>query len=208
MKNYVMKKCIIQNSIRMVRIIGLCLGFITGLEILSVALIYGEMKGTAHDFSDEDFANGDSCIVCHAAHSESSSMLWNHKTSTANYQLYENTYGAMIQPGMNNVTRFCLSCHDGTVAIDSFDKKNGKEFMDGNELIGTDLRNHHAVSIEYKNGVWHLKDSSSPSGFGGSIEQDLLKDGKVECISCHNIHNNNPSNLRFTDDVCVCHRMH
>ncbi|HXG57533.1 MAG TPA: cytochrome c3 family protein [Thermoanaerobaculia bacterium] len=48
------------------------------------------------------------------------------------------------------------------------------------------------MEISYENsfleGRGSLRAPSSPSGLGGSIESDLLVDGRIECTSCHNPH--------------------
>ncbi|MDP3980442.1 MAG: cytochrome c3 family protein [Chlamydiota bacterium] len=168
-----------------------------------VLLVHADIEGGHHDFSDEPWASTQLCIVCHAGHNTAQASLWNHQISQANYILYESSYGAHSeQPGMNSVTRFCLSCHDGTVPIDSFGNRQGSKYIEGS--IGTNLNNHHPVSVEYNsNLVWHLKDPSSPSGQGGTIEEDLLRNGMVECISCHNPHNETDPN-----ELCLsCHQM-
>lgn len=72
------------------------------------------------------------CVYCHTPHGASSSMaaapLWNRTNPVANgatYELYTNPLtgkslssgNSVTEPGINSIT--CLSCHDGTVAIDS-----------------------------------------------------------------------------------------
>lgn len=63
------------------------------------------------------------CVYCHTPHGASAQIdapLWNRTTNTTNYTVYDKprTLNRPIsQPGPNSLT--CLSCHDGTIAIDS-----------------------------------------------------------------------------------------
>ncbi len=89
----------------------------------------------------------------------------------------------------------------------------------GNEFeIGTDLIFHHPVSFTYdpllvlEDDNLNLPSSSIPSG--GIIASEMLynpdgfSEGKVECGSCHAIHNNqNGDYLRFDSSTLftTCH---
>lgn len=63
------------------------------------------------------------CVYCHTPHGASgqiSAPLWNRTINTSAYQIYDKprTLNRPIgQPGPNSLT--CLSCHDGTISIDS-----------------------------------------------------------------------------------------
>ncbi len=64
----------------------------------------------------------------------------------------------------------CLSCHPGAA----------------------DAHRSHITRVDYEfvrslNRIW-LKPASSPSGFGATIADDLLLNGRVECTSCHFTH--------------------
>ena len=67
---------------------------------------------------------GEVCVYCHTPHGANSTLpkapLWNRTIPGNTYTLYNLplTSGQVpTQPGPNSLT--CLSCHDGTVAIDS-----------------------------------------------------------------------------------------
>jgi predicted CXXCH cytochrome family protein len=91
-------------------------------------------------------------------------------------------------------SKLCLSCHDGTVAVDNYGgQTGGAEFVAGNELIGTDLANDHPVSFTYDAALATADgDLSDPtttnSGLGGTITADMLIGGKMQCASCHDVH--------------------
>ncbi len=156
--------------------------------------------GSAHDFSNESWNNtGEICIVCHTPHHANTSVtdapLWNHEVTTATFTVYSSaTLDASVgQP--DGSSKLCLSCHDGTVALDNFGgKTNGTNFIGGDEKLGTDLSDDHPVSFVYDDNL-ALTDgdlyqpSSTNSGLGGTIADDMLIAGKLQCASCHDVHN-------------------
>ena len=67
--------------------------------------------------------------------------LWNHKVTTATYTLYSSpTLKATLSQPTHYGSKLCLSCHDGTVALDSFGGNTGTTFIDSSNSVGTDLR--------------------------------------------------------------------
>jgi len=177
------------------------LNLLTILIILAFAGInFGQsITGTPHDFSGQTSWNptGEKCVVCHTPHNAIANVepLWNHELSTATYTLYtSSTLDATLgQP--DGPSKLCLSCHDGTVAIDNFGgKTTGAEFVTGDKNLGTDLSNDHPVSFTYDatlattdGGLFDPTTQSS--GLGGIIDHDMLTSNKVQCSSCHNPHN-------------------
>lgn len=93
----------------------------------------GSIVNTRHNLSlpfvvttDMDKARnnyGEVCIYCHTPHGASgdvSAPLWNRTNGGNTYTMYSiplTSGNTPTQPGVNSLT--CLSCHDGTVAIDS-----------------------------------------------------------------------------------------
>jgi len=180
----------------------------------------GSIVGSKHDFSRQGWSGGRICLPCHTPHNANTTLtnapLWNHAVTTATYTLYSSdTLNAQLEQPSSS-SRLCLSCHDGTVAIDSFGGQVGSRMVTGDALIGTDLRGTHPISFEYTSslanedgGLWDP--TSAPSGLGGTIETDLLIRGKVECSSCHDAHNKdgNEALLRIDNQgsaLCLtCH---
>ncbi len=181
----------------------------------------GGIVGTKHDFSIESWMpNGEICIICHTPHNSKpnagAGLIWNHEETTAVFTPYSsNTLKATVgQP--DGSSRLCLSCHDGTVPLDAFGERSGTEMC--GRLVGTDLRDIHPLSFVYDDALavaaGHLRlPSSAPSTFGGTIDEDLLRDGKFQCASCHEPHNrhNREKFLRKDDrdeqdGLCgICH---
>lgn len=164
----------------------------------------GAITGSAHDFSGSNWSGGKICVACHAPHKSDTSVsdapLWNHTHSSATYMLYSSaTLKATIsQPGGNS--KLCLSCHDGTIAVDSFGGATGTTMVStGN--IGTDLKKSHPIGFTYDtalvtaNGSLHDPETKMVTiGSGtqtrtGTLKSVLLYNGKMECGSCHDVHN-------------------
>jgi predicted CXXCH cytochrome family protein len=160
--------------------------------------------GSKHDFSSAQWnTSGEICKVCHTPHggaAVANAPLWSHQLSTVgNYVVYSSpTLNAGTPPGTlgqpSASTKLCLSCHDNTVAI------GGTTFIadvgtpQGYANLGIDLSNDHPVSFTYDAALVALdpglKPITSPSGIGsGTIESSMLFGGKMECASCHDVHN-------------------
>lgn len=164
---------------------------VSGIVALFSALValpaIAQLQGSVHDFSSEGWSGGDMCAVCHVPHSARSGVdsapVWNHDVSTTTYSLYSSRTLAQSpeQPGNDNVSRLCLSCHDGTIALDSFGGNSGQNYISERASLGTDLSNDHPIAVRW---------SGQGNGSGLPGEGVKLFEGKVECPSCHDVHNN------------------
>ena len=132
------------------------------------------------------------CIACHTPHGAKDSTdapLWNHTLTTASYTLYDNTVSTTLNATTSQptgVSKLCLSCHDGTVAIDAFVGTNvGTQMITGTANLGVDLSKSHPVSFTFNDALitadGELKEP--PAGW--------VNGGKFECSSCHDVHNKN-----------------
>ena len=130
--------------------------------------------GSAHDFSSMAWSGNEICKPCHTPHNakpnDVSGRLWNHELTTATYTLNgSNTATTTGTAGtdMDRISRLCLSCHDGTVALDSFGGVNkpaegvGSNTIAGKYKIGTDLSDDHPVG---KHAVYHDVDYRNADG--------------------------------------------
>jgi len=177
----------------------------------------GGAAGTA--VSEAWNGRGEICRVCHAPHDHgragqryTNGLMWNHSVSSATYTMYNNAYSSSItgtqsaQP--DGTAKLCLACHDGSVGIDTFDKYAGgvilfdgtatgydagfkmTPFSDGANL---DLRGTHPISIAFPAGeTGDGKNFTNPAvatWTDGSTVASTLDSGKVQCSTCHDVHN-------------------
>jgi hypothetical protein len=200
----------------------LTLGIATGALLMSPALLRADIIGSPHDFSGEAWNTrtadpGTVCGTCHQPHHADSSVvpLWIHTTSTATFTMYNtnNVPGSRLNATPDaalpagGVSRACLSCHDGTVAVNSYaggvQGSVGSIMITNSARIGTDLTHTHPISFSYNEayvGDGFIKDAQTAVlvpesgtfnvGTNTSIKSVLLNGGdRVECSSCHDVHN-------------------
>ncbi|MBL4890185.1 MAG: cytochrome C [Candidatus Lindowbacteria bacterium] len=178
------------------------------LTLIAVAFItvssFGQIAGSAHDFSTENWNNtGQICKVCHTPHNAVTGLqapLWNHQVTTQTFKMYS----ASVSPSFNATTtqpdgasKLCLSCHDGVTKVDNFNgRTNGTQTLSGSENLGTDLSNDHPISFTYDTalatadgGLFDPSTTASGLAGGGMITADLLLANKMQCSTCHDVHN-------------------
>jgi predicted CXXCH cytochrome family protein len=157
--------------------------------------------------------------------------LWNHDITTIEtWTPYQNTDPADpiipddVQHQLNaelgdpgGVSKLCLSCHDGSVAVSSYGNfENGAtplgskhtgsvKILFGQYSIGLNgnLQNHHPIGFNYDDVASaddEIRDTSSAllgnNAYGLTIG-DLLWQGNMECTSCHDVHNTKNTGLKF-----------
>lgn len=165
------------------------------------------ITGSKHDFGQFGWAKNQTCLPCHTPHNAIvrdtqgvlvAAPLWNHTLSTATYTLYvDPTTGQNVTGQVDTNSRLCLSCHDGTVAVDSFGGGAGTQQLTGG-LIGTDLSNDHPIG---EAAIWPTPNPSylvDPAlrAAAGIMPLRKLADGRdtVGCTSCHEPHNRKNQN--------------
>mgnify|MGYP001823917022 FL=1 len=179
-----------------------------------------QIANTAHDFSGDTWSGGEICVVCHAPHNNAATVsgapLWNHAlTTTTGFTPYDsNTFNATAG-NPSGTSLLCLSCHDGTVALDSFGGTTGTTFLTGADNLGKDLSNDHPISFAYDTALatadGELFDpATATTALGGTIAADLLFGGSMECASCHDVHGTGNTALLLIpntgSDLCLtCH---
>ncbi|MBI4668291.1 MAG: cytochrome c3 family protein [Elusimicrobia bacterium] len=180
--------------------------FISFAAIASWAALGGSSSivGSRHDFSGRSWnSHHGVCNPCHVPHFGSNTgvgLLWNRRMNPTVFTVYSSPTMDTVLGQPDGASKLCLSCHDGTVAIDYGGYWPGSEYVAGSDNLGTDLSNDHPVSFVYDSAMAAsaktLKDpAAASSGLGGTISQDMLRDGKLQCVSCHNPHN--PGNGKF-----------
>ena len=206
-------------------IIALALAGVIGLYTMVYANGQGDgIVGSPHDFTDglEGGTGGaaidetwnvrvEICRVCHVPHDHglatqryTNGLLWNHGLSTQTYTMYDSTWSPTIDQAQtaqpDGTAKLCLGCHDGTVALDTYDKYTNTTkfivdydagykvpgFVDGANL---DLRGTHPISIAYPTaGVAGEFNVGTGTWTSGDTITSTLDNGKVQCSTCHDVH--------------------
>ena len=173
--------------------------------------------------------------------------LWNHEVTHQTYTVYESDFGdgpdpsgmagvgvvgsneqfadrhlfngraTIGQPG--GVSRLCLSCHDGTVAINNYGRDKQRDYSESGRdnsgaminaqwEIGANpygLLNHHPIGFSYLDVALHddeIADPATPIVGSGTPELTtigslLYGGGRMECVTCHDVHNSKNTGETF-----------
>ena len=178
---------------------------VAGLFIAGTAFAAGpnQITSSAHDFSADAWnPGGQICVVCHTTHSGpvvQNAPLWNHTLSAGPFDTYVGVdiQGTVGDPAaVGGVSLLCLSCHDGTIALDAFGGAAGNpantiDALHPAAFVDTILTDDHPIAINYDASTQlDMEDpATASSGLGSTIAVDMLFAGKVECASCHDVHN-------------------
>jgi len=207
------------------------------------------MPGVA--FSDYGY----SCVYCHIPPEEAGVTTtdfggipdWNrYVPALETYQFYSATGSHTLDTNpsqLNPISMLCLSCHDGTMAVDmvvfkpvTFDPTtdnamhmrinpedniescgkchNGEIAHDISvKMLGTDLRNDHPISMTYAGLGWKdpdfrpapPADENNNRVFFNGVK---LYNDRVECMSCHNVHDPSRELLLRADAEVLCLTCH
>ena len=166
-----------------------------------------DIAGSLHDFSAGGAvgsgqglnATGEICNTCHAPHAPSDASagpLWDHTVTSATFTPYADPSGSIDATDMTAtigaVSKLCLSCHDGSVAIDAFGGGAGTASITGAGLVSNDLSNDHPISFTYDTTLATADgELTSPA----SVDEVTVGGlplfegtGQMECATCHNAH--------------------
>ncbi len=184
------------------------IGFLLAFFLLSVAASTQTVVSSVHNLSSSGPGNvkatieSQICIFCHTPHSGlPSSPLWNKSNLGTNYTLYSSST-LQATPGQpDGSSILCLSCHDGTIALGNINSRatdlnfsGGITTMPtGRSNLTTDLSDDHPVSFTYSSTLASADGQlKTPSNVLPPVH---LENGKVQCISCHNPHDNTNDNF-------------
>jgi len=196
-----------KSAVKLIRYIPIPVALIVVLVSIAGLVSAGTITNSAHDFSSSN-ADQQICVNCHTPHNSditvATAPLWNHDVTTGPFQPYASPTMNAIPGDPTGSSLLCLSCHDGTVAIDSFGGNIGGNFMQpgDHEFIGTDLRDDHPISFTYDTALANadpgLNDPAATTvtiGLGsdktntGLLSDLMLPADQVQCSSCHDVHN-------------------
>lgn len=135
----------------------------------------GPINAALMDPSRNDY--GEVCVYCHTPHGGDSGLqapLWNRTRAAGPYQTYDLLQTTTLtqpvtNPGPNSLT--CLSCHDGTVAIDSIINMPGS---------GGPFNRYKASQITSSDETF----LDSWTGVASNDHQKLSL-GSNSCLGCH-----------------------
>lgn len=181
---------------------------------ISIPRLYAIVAGSAHDFSPgRDGAQA--CQFCHTPHiAMVNTPLWNHTLSDAVYTIYQSSSldAEVGQP--TGSSKLCLSCHDGTIALESSVRGGGgKTYMPpGKTRLGTDLSDDHPISFVYSSELaakdLQLRD---PMMLPEEIQLDQFHE--MQCVTCHDPHDDTFGKYLVTTNIksnlCLqCHNLY
>ena len=180
---------------------------------LPLAAAKATLVGSAHDFSLATWASSSHgvCSICHDPHASDPNQLvplWRHATTATVFTTYTSPSMAPSNVGVtiSGASRACLSCHDGTLAINATLTSSGSSGtisqqpgVSAQSILGTDLSHNHPISITYDSslvsrGMFDPTTATLQWGaglVGQTIQAALLKGAShnmVECSSCHDPH--------------------
>jgi predicted CXXCH cytochrome family protein len=207
------------------RIGSLTAGFAVVLLAATPALAQkNAMAGKGHDVRASG-NTGDLCGACHTPHNANATfqaLLWNRNLPAAtSFQVYDSTVnpdfkgGTVSLAGGSQVSLLCLSCHDGTTALNAVLNTPSNTTYQSAALgttanLGTDLRNDHPVGFSYDT-------AASAPGAQLVANPDITKvklfglagSRRVECGSCHDAHSSAAGFLRSPNtDSAMCLACH
>lgn len=115
---------------------------------------------------------GEVCVYCHTPHAANrriAAPLWNRTVRATQYTMASSVTraGADLQPGAASLT--CLSCHDGTVAVDSIINMPGSGRIDAAQERGQ--------NNAFLDQAW-----TNPRGSDAVAHAALDRTG---CLACH-----------------------
>lgn len=233
-----------------------------GFIVMAVSAMGGTIIGSRHDLTflnnrglgqDTGPMTGgtindyrETCVYCHTPHnSGAAAPLWNRELPTSTgYQMYSSpNLDSKLPPSPDGISLACLSCHDGTVAVDSVtNPPQYHEFLDTGThykmsiegeaasdscgkchnrregayggLVGAhdatvrylqkDLRDDHAISMPYPTmdidpGFNQPSIAKKDGGRAFPNGVQTFEGDKVQCASCHDIHNPDENNTQGRD---------
>jgi predicted CXXCH cytochrome family protein len=165
----------------------------------------GSIIGSPHDFRKYPWnRSGEICLSCHVPQRTKTlpAPLWDLNLSTQTYIMYGRTFhpaeGTVVNSQPDGISKKCLSCHDGIIAPDAYGPNTGGlAFRFDKDFMGIIPNNNHPISFIYDTALatkyGDLYDPSTKlSGVAGSsatINVDMLFSNRMECASCHDVHN-------------------
>lgn len=156
--------------------------------LLFASAATAQVAGSRHDLStDPGSQTNEVCVYCHTPHGADTSAvvpLWNKTLPTSTYQRYSDLNTSTLdgtEAAVGSVSLACLSCHDGSQAMDNVINAPGRGLNSGPigsvgtmgpaagpvPNLTTDLRDDHPISIQYGGGGPTAADADGV--YGGAL---------------------------------------
>ena len=209
-----------------------------GFAVSSFAAVVGSLHDMTRRGSLQQTVDAQVCVYCHSPHVDDIAViadynpLWNAtvQTSTtfvpygANNRSF--TFDGVVSDPLVGPSRLCMSCHDGSIALDSALPGSsgitiGANFQVGN---GSSLASDHPVGFDYiavggsgigaGTGGTDLEINGAGSPYAGATIADFLFSSAagemMTCATCHDVHDNANGSFLLADNtgsaLCLgCH---
>ena len=189
---------------------AIMLGAMSGQQALAGIAATKHNLGASNGVNTNFMTSGTTeiCVFCHTPHASNTNVkapLWNKPTNGGSYTTYTTATSSTIDGSvdMSGVSLACLSCHDGTQAMDTMinqpgsggynpagavlpggvwtgaNQTAGKLNSNTVAMLGTDLTNDHPVGIQY---------------CGGGISTGSASTSAASTGSCRDVDFNAPAN--------------
>jgi len=143
----------------------------------------GAVKDTKHNmnkvFGNNTIQDNQVCLPCHAPHNQpdkTQDVLWNHVMPTQSYKLFStgkdlqgrDLVESALVVGLDETSKKCLSCHDGSVAVDSYGGYTFSKTV-GGSIFGPTTGTH---TLGAQNDIGGGSTAAFVVGAGGDLSHD------------------------------------
>ena len=153
-------------------------------------------------------AGGQFCAACHQAEGERSAASAHWMAVQRAHIRDDETDGNGVRSGglLDSDSRRCLACHDGVSASES---AHATRWNRGPGDVG-DPRRNHPVGVAYP--ARSQRERGGPFRAAGLLPKQIrLCEGKVSCVSCHDLYSDRPYRLAVPVErsaLCLsCHEL-
>ena len=177
---------------------------LTAAFVLVAANAFAVITNSKHDFSasgsavaygNAATAGTQICVYCHTPHNaKTSALIWSRNNGSAAVVMYDknvsSTLNLTMEAQIGVSSTLCMSCHDGTVAVDSFNSNGGSgaaKTITSSANLGGNMTNDHPIGFIYTStsadtDIVNAATITLPLFVNGA------KTGSMECATCHDVH--------------------